>query len=276
MTMCRSGSCPVTIVLAACALATSGLARAEGNSDDWRFSATLYGWLPTMSGEVAVPLDENPTVSFEMDPGDVLDALELTFQGAAEARKGRWGIATDLIYLDLSGSGKRERSFELGDQQVPATVQLKADGSLSGWVWTTDARYAVIDDDDRRLQLLGGARMLDLTTEVKLRADGDISGTPLPGRTAHGEAGNTIWDAVVGIMGRIALGDDKKWFVPYYLDVGTGDSDLTWQGLLGIGYAFGWGDLVGAWRYLDYDLSNDYHVRELTQSGAAIGVTFRF
>jgi len=28
---------------------------------------------------------------------------------------------------------------------------------------------------------------------------------------------------------------DSGWFVPFYLDVGTGPSTVTWQGLLGIG-----------------------------------------
>lgn len=274
--MSRSGSFRAAATIAALALAMPGLARAEGGDDGWQFTATLYGWVPTMSGEVSVPLKENPTVSFEMDPSDVLSALEFTFQGAAEVRKGRWGLGTDLIYLDLSGSGRAERSFKLGEQQVPATVQLKADASLSGWVWTTDVAYAVIDEGDRRLQLIGGARMLDLTTEVKLRADGDIAGTPLPGRTARGEAGNTVWDAIVGVKGRMAVGTEKKWFVPYYVDVGTGDSDLTWQAMLGVGYAFEWGDVLGGWRYLDYDLSDDYHVRSLTQSGAAVGISVHF
>jgi hypothetical protein len=46
--------------------------------------------------------------------------------------------------------------------------------------------------------------------------------------------------------------------------------------MVGIGYTFGWGDLLAAWRYLDYDLPNDYTLRELTNSGVAFGATFRF
>jgi hypothetical protein len=33
---------------------------------------------------------------------------------------------------------------------------------------------------------------------------------------------------------------------------------------------------LAAWRHLDYDLSDDYTLRELTTSGVAIGATFRF
>jgi hypothetical protein len=64
--------------------------------------------------------------------------------------------------------------------------------------------------------------------------------------------------------------------MPYYVDVGTGDSDVTWQAMLGVGYAFGWGDVVGVWRYLDYDMSSGHTVSKLTTSGAAIGVKFHF
>ena len=78
------------------------------------------------------------------------------------------------------------------------------------------------------------------------------------------------------MKGQVKFGEDKKWFVPYYLDVGTGDSDLTWQAMLGAGYAFDWGDLVAVWRYLDYDMPSGDLIESLDANGAAIGVTFHF
>jgi hypothetical protein len=41
----------------------------------------------------------------------------------------------------------------------------------------------------------------------------------------------------VGVKGRYTFGDDGKWFVPFYLDVGTGQSQLTWQISSGLGYS---------------------------------------
>jgi hypothetical protein len=46
--------------------------------------------------------------------------------------------------------------------------------------------------------------------------------------------------------------------------------------MLGVGYAFDWGDVVTVWRYLDYNVSSGHTVESLDMSGAAIGVTFRF
>ena len=36
-----------------------------------------------------------------------------------------------------------------------------------------------------------------------------------------------VWDGIVGLRGNVKL--DKYWYLPYYFDVGTGASDLTWQ-----------------------------------------------
>jgi hypothetical protein len=64
--------------------------------------------------------------------------------------------------------------------------------------------------------------------------------------------------------------------MPFYVDVGTGNSDLTWQAMLGFGYAFGWGDLGAVWRYLDYDLKSNGPIQDLNFNGPAVGVTFRW
>jgi len=257
------------------AVLVPGAARAQGE-DDWKFAATIYGWLPTMGGTVSMPLSGNSDVSFKMDPGDVLDALHFTFQGAFAVQKGRWGLGTDVIYLDLSGTDKNKRSFELGDEQIPAEAQLKVNASLSGWIWTTGVTYQAIEDVAYPMQVIGGVRMLDLSAETKLTFSGDIAGLPVPGRTAKAKTSDTWWDAVVGIKGRFDPGQEKSWFVPYYADIGTGDSDLTWQAVLGVGYAFDWGDVLAVWRYLDYNMPKGDGLRDLYSSGAAIGVTFRF
>jgi hypothetical protein len=42
------------------------------------------------------------------------------------------------------------------------------------------------------------------------------------------------------------LGQAGKWFAPYYLDIGFGESEATVQAMAGVGYSFGWGDVVAA------------------------------
>jgi hypothetical protein len=64
------------------------------------------------------------------------------------------------------------------------------------------------------------------------------------------------------------------WFVPYYLDVGTGESRLTWQILGGIGYAFNWGDVTATWRYLDYNNKAGKPIQDLNMNGPQIAFVF--
>jgi len=78
------------------------------------------------------------------------------------------------------------------------------------------------------------------------------------------------------VKGRFAFGSDRKWAVPYYLDVGTGDSDFTWQGVLGLSYGFHWGDVSLVWRYLSYDLKSNAAIADMNFSGPALGATFRW
>jgi hypothetical protein len=262
-------------VVGALAAATPVVSQAEGSSDDWTFSATIYGWLPSIDGNLSVPVETGGS-SVGVDPSAILDALNFTFMGMFEADKGRWGAATDLIYLDLGGSKKKVRDFTVGDAALPGTATVNASLDITGWLWTLDGTYLVVDDPDHPVKLLAGARMFDMTTDLKWKLEGDISGVPLPGREGSGEASDTVWDAIVGVKGKVVFGDDRKWFVPYYLDVGTGDSDVTWQGMLGAGYAFDWGDLVAVWRYLDYNMPSGESIEDLNFSGAAIGATFHF
>ncbi|MEN8243787.1 MAG: hypothetical protein ABFS43_02665 [Thermodesulfobacteriota bacterium] len=81
---------------------------------------------------------------------------------------------------------------------------------------------------------------------------------------------------IFGVRGRFAFGSKKALFVPYYLDLGFGESDITWQGVAGLGYAFGWGEIVAAWRYLYYDMSSGSAIDEISFSGPEAGVTFRW
>jgi hypothetical protein len=268
----RSGL--VLAVIGALSAVAPSVSQAEGTSD-WKFAATIYGWLPSINGTVSIPADSGGT-SITVDPSEVLDALNFTFMGVFEADKDRWSAATDLIYLDLGGSRKKFRDFTLGAIGLPATVTADASLDTTGWIWTVEGAYLLIDDPDHPMKLLAGARMLDLSADLKWHLQGDISGLPLPGPDGKGNASETVWDAIVGFRGQLKFGEDKRWYIPYYADVGTGDSEVTWQGMLGLGYAFDWGDVVSVWRYLDYNMSSGHTVENLDMGGAAIGVTFRF
>ena len=250
---------------------------AESPSDDWQWAVTIYGWLPDITGDThfpAAPGGPTDGPSIDVSGGDILDALKFAFLSALEVRKGRWGVATDVIYLDMGATKSNTRNLSVGGNDLPASVTARVDLDVTSWVWTTVGTYRVIDQPAHSLELLAGARMLDVSQTLTWHFDGDIGSLPLPGRDGSSEVGDDLWDGIIGLRGRINFGANRTWFVPYYLDVGAGDSDLTLQAMAGLGYVFSWGEIKAGWRYLDYDL--EARIESLTTSGPQIGATFRF
>ena len=101
------------------------------------------------------------------------------------------------------------------------------------------------------------------------------AGTAAFARAGSVERSTDLFDGIIGARGRLRFGN-SPWFVPYYIDVGAGSSDLTWQGAVGVGYGFRWGDVVFSYKYLYYDEGDDKFIQELKLGGFAIGANFRF
>jgi len=108
---------------------------------------------------------------------------------------------------------------------------------------------------------------------LKPELDLDISG-PLLGRSKQISTSGSVWDGIAGIRGNVNL--DKNWYIPYYVDMGTGDSTFTWQGMGGIGYKFGNVGVVAAYRYLYWKFDDNKVLDKLDFSGPMIGMVFRF
>jgi hypothetical protein len=77
------------------------------------------------------------------------------------------------------------------------------------------------------------------------------------------------------VRGRFTF-EQSRWFVPYHFDIGTGESDLTWQAAAAIGYAFSWGELMAAYRHVGYDFAAGSPIERLTFTRPAVSVAFRW
>jgi hypothetical protein len=64
--------------------------------------------------------------------------------------------------------------------------------------------------------------------------------------------------------------------LPYYVDVGGGSSNFTWQAFSGVGYRFAWGDVTLGYRHLSYDFHSDRPLDKLAFSGPIFGIGFKF
>jgi len=249
--------------------------QAASDSDDWQFGASIYGWFPDIAGQTVFTGSDGGG-DFEVDIDNILDNLKFTLMGIFDVRKGRWGLLTDVIYMDVGDSETGTREASIGGGALPVNATANVDLDIKSWIWTIAGYYRALNRTGMTLDVAAGARYLDVEQSVNWNVTGNVGSIPAPGRTGAATAELSNWDFIFGLRGRFAFGAQKAWFVPYYVDLGAGESDFTWQGIAGLGYAFKWCEISAVWRYLYYDLSSDKPIKDMNFSGPAAGITFRW
>lgn len=258
---------------------------AKPSADAWRYSITPYLWLPAVDGTLRYgpPAAGGATPTVSVDADTILGDLNFAMMVTADARKNRWSISTDLIYLDLSGDKNGVKSIDFNPGPGPINVSSTAldagtDVKIKGAIWSLVGGYAVVDNPRDTLDVIAGFRYFDLEATTDWRISATVTG-PLGAanfaRFGSIKQSDQILDAIVGVRGRSKVGDGN-WFIPYHLDAGGGDSTLTWQGVLGVGYTYKWGDVGLVYRYLSYKMSGNKLIEDLAVGGPALGATFRF
>lgn len=242
------------LIVAAFLLCGQPVKAAGGQSEDgWQFMAEAYLWYASMEGE------SNTDGEIQIDNNDLVDNLDFGFMATVGAQKDKWFFGVDTIYLDVSDN----MSNTIGGVGVNGKVEL------SGWIVTPLVGYEMYRADKTNFNIVGGARYLYLSTDLTL-GNSDPSSTPF--LYSVSDSGNN-WDAVIGLKGDYFISDN--WFVPYYLDIGAGNSQFTWQAMAGLGYRFGICDVLVAYRYLEWNF-DDAVLDNLNVSGVAAGVRFFF
>jgi len=264
------------IVVALLLAGFSAQAQADStDSDPWKFRLSLYGWAPDISGEATLhALNSDQSVS--VAPNDYLPHINTVFMGEFEVRKGQWGAFSDLVYMDLSKGIAQSRDISFGGLPLPVTATAKVDYALQSTIWTLAGLYNAMHSPAWELDALLGFRYIDLQQDIAWNISGDIGGTALVTRSGEAAGKLSNLDAIVGLRGRYAFGEQRRWFIPFYFDVGTGDSDLTTQVAAGLGYAFDWGEIAAHWRNLHYEMPSGMTVRDLDFNGPALSVTLNW
>ena len=262
-------------------MAAGPIAIADEDQQGWEFQATPYLWLPTIGGGLNYdpPPGGGGAPSIDLGPTDWLDLLNGALLINAGVRKGRLSVFTDFVYLGLESDNDIIKSVQLGDV-VPVDVELNlsTNTNFDGLSWTLAAGYTVKESETSSLDMFAGVRYFGVDASTSWNLSADIT---TPGGGAVLPAQGTVsrktdfWDGIVGLRGRLGIGE-SKWAVPYYVDVGTGSSDLTWQAMTGLTYSYGWGDLMLVFRHLEYDEGNDGLLESFSFSGPAFGARFRF
>jgi hypothetical protein len=242
-------------IASACMLsaATGVMAMEDVERDEWELGAEIYLWGAGIGG--------NTTAGDEIDLSfsDLFSNLDMGFMGTVAARKGQWSLFADIVYKDVSDETGSTATI------IGYPVKTQVNVELKGFISTFAGAYRIVGTDAARFELLAGARYLWLENNLEF----DIGGV-----SEKYSASGRVWDGIVGVRGQADL--DDKWYLGYYLDVGTGGSDLTWQALAAVNYRFEKVDASLGYRHLDWDFDDVETFDNLNVSGPYLGVKFHF
>jgi hypothetical protein len=233
-----------------------GSSSSHNNDEGWHFDLSPYLWFAGAHGTVGVL---GRRASIHVSPGDLLSHVDVGLMGAAEARRNRFLLDGDLLWIRVSDS----RALPL---TVPGSVS--ADARLGELVWTSKLGYRVIKHDRLNVDANVGARFWHMGQKLSFN----------PSRLGLTFTPSQNWaDIVIG--GRVQVPAGQKASVDLLGDVGgwnaTSKLDYEFAALLGYKLSNKW-KLDAGYRYLfvDYRAANS-SVLNLVTSGALIGVTYR-
>jgi hypothetical protein len=223
----------------------------------WTFNAAPYAWLAGIDGSIGQ--FGFPPVDVDASVGDILENFDIGLMGAGEARNGQWGIAMDFMYVRLSADADTPFGV-LADHIDVTSTTFTAFGA---------AEYRLAETPDMSLDILGGARVWSVDTEVDpvgglldplSFSDGDTWVDPMLGAKARVSLTDTVYVTGWGMVGGFGAGSKVSWDVMGALGYSVTDSF----------------SLVGGWRALGVDYENGDFVFDVVQSGPILGAVIRF
>jgi len=208
---------------------------------------TIYLWGASISGNATLGSHDVPSQPVDVDFDDVIGKLDFGFQFHYEGTGEQWGGGLDYTYVKLSDTN---------------------DAGVSGEVKTSMTELFGIYRANQALDVLAGARIV--------RLDMSVTG---PNALANAEGDRSLVDVFAGARARLPISDSVLFVIRG--DVGTGDSDLVWNALLGVDWHVSKSiALRGGYRWLDYDLDKDDGSTEarldVSITGPFLGIGFQF
>ena len=215
----------------------------EDNSDQWRSQLSGYLWALSMDGTAGIMgMETDIDISFS----DLLEDLDFAMSLRFESHKGNLGYFLDGM-----------------------AIRLKPETTIAGVTISQEVKSFIgevggIYHFNPKVEGIYGVRYQAMDVEVDLPA----------GMTVAGDA---EWaDIFVGL--RYTPVRTDKWLAWLRGDVGSGDSDTTWNGIIGATYHINnrW-SLGGAYRILATDFEQDGFKWDVDYEGVAfiLGYTFQ-
>ncbi len=199
----------------------------------WRFGLTPYLWTSSMSGEAS--FKGLPPQPVEMSWGDIWKNLDFGALAGFEAHNGRWGVATDTVFMNLGA--KVPLPDVLGEREPGVdSRQLVLEGDVLYRVF----RGAPRGGERAYVDLVAGARYNRVSAQLETEVLPDT-------KRSFG------WvDAVAGARFLAPL--SKRVSLAGRADVAGFGSDFTWQAHADLRVRLSERWAIGAgYRYIDTD-----------------------
>lgn len=234
------------------------------SDNDWKHEGAIYLWGAEIESKTSTGTD------IEMTFDEILDNLNLAAMGTLGAQKGRFKLITDFIFMDLEDTEKGSVYVPIEHRNLTGfSVGEKLTVELKSWVVQPMVGYTIFEKDKTSLDLTIGARYLWLETDITYKTTG-----PMTERKIKISERDDVWDGIIGTRGKLKISD--QWHIRGHLDVGTGDSDYSYQGLISAGYQHDKVTAAFGYRYLKWEFENDSALKNMKINGPFIGILYSF
>jgi hypothetical protein len=239
-------------------------------------SITPYGWLPGVTAQTRFQLPNNGGSVDTKSDNNILDHLSGAFMLEGVVHQDNWGAYADVDWVNFTDQNGHFTS--IGGDRIGANADLNTRWGMKGGMVNLAGLYTLAHGQQGFIDLVFGARYLwmkgNLNWNFSLTGNAEHLDIEDSG---HLHNQTHVTDAIVGVRGRWAPFSNSNFFFPYYLDIGTGDSDNTYQAVVGVAYAFHWGDIALNYRDVEYkEGSDNMLIKKLQLSGPAFSLTWNF
>ena len=234
----------------------------EPTPSGWQFTVTPYFWAAGLNGDVQV-FPRVPVAHVDESFSDIWDALNFAAMGAAELRNDRFGFLTDFVYVDTEVDKQKDLEVHGISGRVKADLETKLFNS------TTSAFYALYNSNAVEIDVLAGARIWAVDTDLSLNFE----------RLGNASASSSFsWiDPIVGARAHINF--SERFSATVYGDIGGfgAGAKLDWQVFGTLNYALTkhWTASAG-YRYLAVDYEKGGHIFDVNMGGPLIAASYRF
>jgi hypothetical protein len=154
-------------------------------SEPWHFDLATPGWLPGVYGDIGF---HGATANVSTDFDTILKQVKGVASVSLEARKGRWGFYSDILYL-----GANKGLYSDG-------LLSKVNVDLSQYMVDSEVFYRILEGPRGSLDLRAGGRYLDIYSATKLIGSNSVI------NQASVDLANALANDLKGVLERFLKG----------------------------------------------------------------------